>query len=290
MGIVCQCAVVAKKVEIRNVKNDMTERQDDTEGNRTVADTVGTFEKWGLWGTDRRPLSLDYPTLSLGIAILSILSFLGFFNLTIRLVLTALIQDSEYASTISTVLGQLLRLSIVIVFVFVNKGNLHQFYIQRNPFKLNKDNHNELKILLIGIVGLVIYSPLFAFYKIGTISFMPVGEYPSTIMSALYYGIVEEIEFRGILFVYLTYWLSNRIKDETKLRAVSIIVTSLIFGPLYHNRYFLTDIVLLITVSIFGLLMQLIVLRFQSLNAAWMLHALLDIIPFIFIAGAVTTL
>ncbi|MHA1820764.1 MAG: CPBP family intramembrane glutamic endopeptidase [Promethearchaeota archaeon] len=245
------------------------------------------FAKGTIWN----PLKLHNQKKSEITAVIILIGILGLFWKLAGLILV--LFDIESGIWISNI-GQIIRLIFIISFIIINWKDREELYIKKglNFFKLSK---SELRVLIIGIIVLIMFSIIYSYVQLGGIFPMVLKEYPSTIMAALFYGIVEELEFRSVFLIYFTKWFSKlnlfqQKNNYKKLMVLVVTVDTLFFGPLYHNRYINSDWIMLSVVTLFGLFACLATLKYKSINLAWMLHFLLDFIPFIFIAGALHSL
>ncbi|MHA1412374.1 MAG: CPBP family glutamic-type intramembrane protease [Promethearchaeota archaeon] len=227
-------------------------------------------------------------------AIIVLLGLIGLYWFISRILLSIFLGVS--AVDYIQIVNSIIRLTIIISFLILFRGNLNKFLISFNFSKVPV-SRLEIILLIVGILSIILFSMGYALYRVGYFAFMPIQEYFTTIPSALYYGIVEEIEFRGILLVFFMKWfnsLINRKESKNNIKAVYyivIILSAILFGPFYHNRYILSgEWILVITVTIFGLFAILTTLKLKTIRLAIIIHVLLDFIPFIFFRGAITKL
>ncbi|MHA1973614.1 MAG: CPBP family glutamic-type intramembrane protease [Candidatus Hodarchaeales archaeon] len=223
------------------------------------------------------------------IAVVILVGVIGVYMLISRLIFLiigrfVLLTDVDVYSFI---LGLVIRIIPVVIFFWVNKGIKEKFFIKMIEFR---------KLLLISVCGILIitlFSVIFAYLRLGTISWLPLEEWPENLLSATYFGIVEELEFCSILLICF-FRLSRQscVIEARKTRFILVIILmTLFFGPIYHFRYLINgSFLILIVVTIFGLAALLLTLKTKSIVPAIVLHIALDFIIFVFIGGTIKQL
>ncbi|MHA1731963.1 MAG: hypothetical protein ACTSU5_08460 [Promethearchaeota archaeon] len=129
------------------------------------------------------------------------------------------LQAPDGMWSLSMPLGMLSRLSVVIGFLAVNRKDLNRFYI-KNALGLTKP---EACTVAIGAGAISVFALSYANYRFGGLSPMPALEYPSTMVAALFFGFVEEVEFRAILLVYSGVLLGRVVHNGRHLKVCLIV-------------------------------------------------------------------
>lgn len=162
--------------------------------------------------------------------------------------------------------GMVLRLMPIILFFWVNRSYLNRYFLTQNFSK------QIVITVIISHLFLFLLGMISALTETGTIILRPFERWPSLMITSIYYGVVEELEFRSIMLVQSTLIIAKyyNVDDPEILSSILIIFW---FGPLYHLHHLVSgNIIEYILASLFGLFATILTIKTRTIWPAIFLH------------------
>jgi membrane protease YdiL (CAAX protease family) len=188
-------------------------------------------------------------------------------------------------SLVKMIIYSLLTILFLTIFFIVNRTKLKRYLLKR------KLDLIDLLTIIFGLIVIISFGILFAFVELGSFSWLPLNEWLPTLLAAFFYGVSEELVFRSILLVYLSFWLEKLFKDEQLSFRLSGIVVFLLFGLVWHIRYILSgEFLLLGFIILFSLASTVYTVERKKVVPFMILHVAMNFLIFLFVGGTITQL
>jgi len=172
----------------------------------------------------------------------------------------------------------LIRFVLIGVVLWLERGRWEDFFLTRRNLKTAIAN--GLWIALAFIPNGWLYAQL----TLGGVYWLPAGEWLITFLAAFIpAGLQEELEYRAFLLGVTQRWRISPLW--------AILIISLLFGPVHHNRYLWRgDFLTLGIVTAFGFLATWLTLKRNNVAGAIIGHTAMNFLIFLFIGGKVKSL
>ncbi|MFX0051669.1 MAG: CPBP family intramembrane glutamic endopeptidase [Candidatus Hermodarchaeota archaeon] len=186
-------------------------------------------------------------------------------------------DQHSIADQLGTEIGMLIRCIPIILFYWINRDHLKQYFITRDF------SRNTALILLIVHFTILFLAIIYAILETGNVSIYPINDWAELLFFPIYISILEELEFRSIMFVKISQFLSQYYPVEiAEYRTMILII--LWFGPIYHLRHFMDgNFLLYVIVILFGFFTTYLTAKTCKILPAIILHISLNFYFVIFV-------